>query len=74
MCSITKVDEDSFRVTNVEITIRFRRESSPHLSTSCLQVCLAKVRMNLGVPSGLMKFSEEPLFEDGSSRGGSRRR
>lgn len=36
--SVTKIDEDSLGMTNVEVAIRFRGESSPNLTPSCRKV------------------------------------
>lgn len=51
MRGIAKVDEDSFRVSNMQIPIGFRRESRVHVSASGGKMLISEVRMKLGVPA-----------------------
>jgi hypothetical protein len=59
----TKVNKDSFRMTDMEVTIRLRWETSPDMSTSDSKVFLAKAWMNLRVLSWFVKLAKESFFK-----------
>lgn len=63
---IAKVDEDGFAVSDVQIPVRLRRETRPHISASGFEMLLAQVGVNLRVASGFVQLPEEAFLEDGS--------
>lgn len=64
MRGISEVHKDGFRVTNVEETIGFWRESSVYETASSFEVFFSKVRVNLRVSSDFVKMSKEALCEN----------
>jgi len=62
--SVSKVDEDCFGMSDVEITVGLWGETSPHLSASGSQVSFTEMGKNLGIAARFMKCSKEAFFEN----------
>jgi hypothetical protein len=65
---ITEVDKDGLGVTNVEVAIGFRRETSPDISTGSGEVSFAEVWVDLRVSAGFVEVTKETFFEYSLSR------
>ena len=66
---ITEVHEDSFRVTDVEEAVRFRREPCVYDSLGGSEMLLAEVCVNLRVLTDFVKVSKEAFREHRTRRG-----
>lgn len=64
MGSVAKVDENSFGMTDVEITVWLGRKTSPHFAVSRCKVSFPKGKAGLGIFAGFVERSEKTFFKN----------
>lgn len=70
VCSITKVHKDRLGMSDVEVTIGFRRETGPDSAASRRKVGITELGVDLRVSTWLVKVTKEALLEYGPLRRG----
>jgi len=68
MSSVTKIHENGFGMTYVEVSIWFRGESRPNLTASSGKMFLSQIGFDLRITTRFVQSAQEPLFKYGLDR------